>query len=110
VKRIQPVFLAVTIAACLPVAFMVPLLAGCQTGTTGLLRPLSTTSEHSITNVVAIVGTTAGTLAPAPYGTAVEGAAAAVIGIVAAWQAFTHRRLAAVEAKTNGNTNQLHNS
>jgi hypothetical protein len=109
-KRIQPAFLAIALASCLPVGLLIPLLGGCQTGTTGLMRPISPTAEHSVTNVVTIVGTTAGAVVPAPWGTAVEGAAAAVLGIIAAWQAVTHKRIQSLEAKTNGNTNQLHNT
>jgi TRAP-type C4-dicarboxylate transport system permease small subunit len=87
-----------TLGACLFVVFVLLLLQGCQAGTTGLTRPLSPEVEHTITNTITAaiaVGTQA---APFPWNSLIGGAGAAFLSLLAAWQAFTHSRVAKTAA------------
>ena len=97
-RKIQPLFLVLLIALWLPAFCLAVSLFGCQTGTTGLLRPLSDSANHSITNTVAIVTSTATGVTPAPYSTAIEAGGAAVLALLAAWQGFTHSKVKILEA------------
>jgi hypothetical protein len=78
------------IALWLPLATTLACLQGCETGTSGPLRPLSPTVEHSITNTVTTISTAAAAAVPVPWSTATEAAAAAVLALLAAWQGLTH--------------------
>lgn len=78
------------IALWLPLLMFLASLQGCETGTTGPLRPLSPTVEHTITNTVTMVSTGAAAALPVPWSTATEAAAAAVLALLAAWQGLTH--------------------
>lgn len=93
----KTVFFSVALALGLPVLLIAPLLFGCQSGTTGLFRPLSASAEKSITNTIVIASGTAATAVGAPYSAAIEGAAAAVLALLAAWQASTHSKLNKLE-------------
>lgn len=95
------VLAAVSIALWLPVLLIVISLQGCETGTTGLIRPISPGVEHSITNVLPAVATTAAAVLPAPFSGAVQATAAAVLALLAAWQGFTHERLKKLAAQSN---------
>ena len=97
-RKIQPLFLVLLIALWLPAFCLAVSLFGCQTGTSGLLRPLSTTAEHGITNTVAIVTTQAAAVVPQPYATAIEAGGAAVLALLAAWQGLTHSKVKVLEA------------
>jgi len=105
-QKIQPAFLVVVVALWLPIWFTVCSLGGCQTGTTGLLRPLSPVAEHAITNSVGIVGQASQQYVPAPYGAAIEAGAAAVLALLAAWQGLTHSKINKLEA-SNSNQNTI---
>jgi Flp pilus assembly protein protease CpaA len=100
----KALFAVTTLALLLPIRLMPLLFSACQSGTTGLLRPLSVTAEHSITNTIAIVSQTASSTVPAPYSTAIEAAAAAALALLAAWQGVTHGKVKALEiVNKNGN-------
>jgi hypothetical protein len=96
-RKIQPAFLAVAVAAWLPLLAFSTVLSGCQTGTSGILRPLSANAEHSITNVVQIASSTAGAVLPSPYGTGAELIGAALLAALAAWQGMTHGKVKTLE-------------
>lgn len=81
------------IALWMPVFLVLCSLSGCQAGTTGLLRPIDTGVEHTITNTIGQVTGTAGQVAPAPFGAAIEAAGAAVLALLAVWQGLTHSRV-----------------
>lgn len=68
-------------------------LSGCQSGTTGLLRPISDSAYTTATNSVNTVTTTANQIIPPPWNTAVEAGGAAVLALLAAWQGLTHSKL-----------------
>jgi hypothetical protein len=97
-RKIQPLFLVLLIGLWLPAFALVVSLFGCQTGSTGLLRPLSDNVNHGITNTVAIVTTQAAAVAPQPYATAIEASGAAVLALLAAWQGLTHSKVKTLEA------------
>lgn len=92
-NRIQPVFLVIVIALWLPIAAVVTSLFGCQAGTTGLFRPMDAQVYGSITNAVTGAATVATGAIPAPFSSAIEAAAAAVLALLAAWQGITHSKL-----------------
>ena len=89
-KRIPPLFLVIIIALWLPCLLMIVSITGCQTGTTGLLRPLSSDANRTFTNSVVTIGQTAAAVAPPPFGAAIEAAGAGVLALLAAWQGITH--------------------
>jgi hypothetical protein len=80
----------VAISLWLPLLMFLASLQGCETGTSGALRPLSPSVEHGITNTVTMVQTAATAALPVPWSTATEAAAAAVLAVLAAWQGLTH--------------------
>jgi hypothetical protein len=80
------------IALWLPCLFLFLAVGGCQSGTTGLFRPVSPSVEHAITNGVPVVVKTVDAVAPFPYNTVVDAGGAAVLALLAAWQGFTHTR------------------
>lgn len=90
----------VGIALWLPVLLLVTSLQGCETGTTGLLRPMSPGVEHGITNVLPNLVTSAATVLPVPFSAAIQATAAAVLALLAAWQGFTHERLKKLAAQS----------
>jgi hypothetical protein len=85
--------LVVGISLWLPVFVILTSLAGCETGSTGLLRPVDSGIEHSLTNTVVQVVAGAQQALPAPYSTAIEAAGAAVLALLAAWQGLTHSKV-----------------
>jgi len=93
------VLATICIALWLPVLLAVSSLQGCQTGTTGALRPFSPGVEHGITNAVPSVAASAAAVLPAPFSGAVQATAAAVLALLAAWQGFTHERLKRLAAQ-----------
>lgn len=93
-------FLGVVLAMIFPAVLMSVAIIGCQSGTTGLLRPMDPTVEKSVTNTVFVATQTAAAVAPAPFSTAIEAGGAAVLGLLAAWQAFTHGKMKIIEANT----------
>lgn len=90
-------FLALTLASWAPFAMIVTGTTGCDTTAPGLLKPISAPVEHTITNTVTIIAQTAPSVLPAPYGTAVEAVAAAILAALAAWQANTHAKVSTLE-------------
>ena len=97
-RKIQPLFLVLLIALWLPAFCLAVSLFGCQTGSTGVLRPLSDNVNHGITNTVAIVTTQAAAVTPQPYAAAIEAGGAAVLALLAAWQGLTHSKVKTLEA------------
>jgi hypothetical protein len=97
ISTLKIALVAVLIACGLVAAF---LLGGCQVGTTGLLRPLSPESEHTITNIVGAVTSSAGAAAPQPIGYGIEVAGGVILSLLAAWQTLTHR--AVTKLRVNG--------
>ena len=89
-RNIQPAFAAIAIAMWLPLLLAVSALGGCQTGTTGPLRPIADTVYTPLTNVITVAVQSAAAAAPAPFGSAAQAAGAAVLALLAAWQAVTH--------------------
>jgi len=89
----------VVIALWLPTLLVISALQGCQMGTTGLFRPIDSNVQHSLTNAVAVVSGVAAGLAPAPLGSAIEAAGAAVLALLAAWQGLTHSKLEKLRAE-----------
>jgi hypothetical protein len=79
---------------------------GCQSGTTGLLRPLSASAYTTATNAIATITLTAAQVAPAPFGNGIELAGGAVLGLLAAWQALSHSRINANTKAINGSSTQ----
>jgi hypothetical protein len=73
-------------------------LSGCQAGTTGALRPIDSTVEHTITNAVTIVTNQVAPQLPVPVSTIAEAAGGAVLALLAAWQVLTHRAVKQLEA------------
>ena len=105
-KKLQPVFLGLVLASSLPFFGLLAITTGCQTGTTGLLRPLSPASEHSITNTITLLTTAGMTVTPAPYSGLVELIGGGALAAIAGWQALTHSRLGNLTKKVNGNNSQ----
>ena len=92
------VLMVLLIALWMPAGLLIMSLAGCQAGTTGLLRPIDSTVEHTITNTVTVASQVAGQAVPFPYGQAVEGLGAAVLALLAMWQGLTHSRVNQLQA------------
>jgi hypothetical protein len=90
------------VALWLPLLTLVSGTVGCQSGTTGLLRPLSSTAYTTATNAVATITFAASQAAPAPFGSGIELAGGAVLGLLAAWQAISHGRIASLTKTVNG--------
>ena len=91
-------YLVATGVALLACAF----LAGCLKGTTGLLRPIAPNVENTLTNTLAAVHFSVAPALPQPYSAATELGAGVILAAMAAWQTFTHRRLASVSKILNG--------
>ena len=85
--------LTLVIALWVPCWLILSTLLGCQTEGTTPPYPIAPAAERVITNTVYVAGTTFGSLAPPPFGTAAEAAAAAVLALLAAWQGITHREV-----------------
>jgi hypothetical protein len=92
-RKSKAVVFAITLALVLPVLWVVLSVVGCQSGSTGLLRPLSPAAEHSITNTIVVASQTAASVVPAPYSTAIEIGSAAILALLSAWQLSTHTKL-----------------
>lgn len=97
-KRAQPLFLVLVIALWLPCWILFLSLAGCESGTSGLFRPVAPGVEHTITNTVTTVQAVAPGVIPQPWSTAVEAGGAAVLALLAAWQGLTHSKVAKLES------------
>lgn len=93
----KTILLVVCIALWLPCILLVSSIGGCQSGTSGLFRPLSPQAEHTLTNGVVFVTRGAGEIAPAPFGAAIEAGGAAVLALLAAWQGLTHAKVKAMK-------------
>jgi len=90
--------LVIAIALWLPAISLCVSLFGCQTGTSGLMRPLDPQVERGVTNTVSILTQTGAAAAPQPIATAIEAGGAAVLALLAAWQGLTHTRVKTLEA------------
>jgi hypothetical protein len=77
------------------------LTSGCETGTTGILRPVSPQVERVLTNGIATVAAVAPAAVPAPYGGLVTIACGAVLAILGAWQGLTHAKVKQLQALNN---------
>lgn len=97
--KLNPVFLAVVIALWLPAVLMMSALFGCAPGSRLPFAPIADQHYSSVTNTIATIGTVGGAAAPAPFGVAIQGAAAAVLALLAAWQAVTHKKLETIAGK-----------
>jgi hypothetical protein len=93
----------VVIALWMPVLFAIGALQGCQAGTTGLLRPIDSKVEHSLTNAVATASSVAAGVVPQPWASAIEAGGAAVLALLAAWQGLTHSKIEKLRAETSAN-------
>jgi hypothetical protein len=89
----------VVIALWLPALLTISALQGCQAGTTGLLRPIDSNAEHSLTNAVATASSVAAKVVPQPWATAVEAGGAAILALLAAWQGLTHSKIEKLQAE-----------
>lgn len=92
-RKSKAVLFAIMLGLLLPLLLLVLSVVGCQSGTTGLLRPLSATAEHSITNTIVVASQTAASVVPAPYSTVIEVGASAILALLSAWQLSTHEKL-----------------
>jgi hypothetical protein len=101
--------LVIGIALWLPLMLFVASLQGCETGTTGVLRPIAPSVEHTITNVVTVASQTVAPALPFPWNNAAEAGGAAVLALLAAWQGLTHSRVKHLTSSTdkqNGEMNE----
>ena len=85
--------LVVALAAWLPIVVIMAALFGCQTGTTGLARPLSDTAYTTATNTVTTVERIATEVVPAPWAEIFRVACGVAIAGLTAWQTWTHSRI-----------------
>jgi hypothetical protein len=86
----KTILVVVLIALWLPVLAVLSTLGGCESGTSGALRPMAPQVEHTITNTITTIQTAATAAVPPPWSTAVEAGGAAVLALLAAWQGLTH--------------------
>jgi hypothetical protein len=108
VKRLQPLFASIVVVTYLPLAAIVLGGLGCETGTTGIARPLSPAAEHTITNTITVLGQTGVEVIPAPWGTIFGAATGSILALLAAWQTLTHSRVRTLQ--TNNNTSKNKNT
>jgi hypothetical protein len=101
VNRFRTVVAVVAISLWLPLAWLLASITGCAQGSSGLLRPLSPSAEHALTNSLGSVAQAAPAVLPVQYSVPVQAAAAAVLALLAAWQGMTHRRLEVLASKTS---------
>jgi hypothetical protein len=106
VKRHQPLFLIVVLTSGLLGGSTLLSLTGCQSGTTGLLRPIDPTAYQTVTNTIVIASQTAGSALPAPWGTAAEVAGASILALLAAWQGISHGQIKTLAANNPGPNNK----
>jgi hypothetical protein len=92
-RKLKAIFAVLGLTVSLPLLTAPLLFGGCQSGTTGLLRPLSPAAEHSITNTIVVASQTAAAVVPAPYSTVIEVGSAAILALLSAWQLSTHEKL-----------------
>jgi len=92
-NRYKTVFLVVGIALWMPGVWLLSSLTGCAQGSSGLLRPLSDSANHAITNAIGGVAQAAPAVLPFQYNLPIQAAAAAALALLAAWQGVTHRKL-----------------
>lgn len=97
--KLNPVFLAVVIALWLPAVLLCSALFGCAPGSHPPFAPIADQHYATVTNTVATISTVGAAAAPAPFGVAIQGAAAAVLALLAAWQAVTTKKIQALSAK-----------
>jgi hypothetical protein len=94
--------LGLVLLAC----FVILALCGCQTGTTGALRPIDAETFSSITNTIVGTVRAAGAVLPPPLGTIFEGVGAVAVAGLALWQTITHKSVgvntAAITKLQNG--------
>jgi hypothetical protein len=100
-KKVNPVFLAVVIALWLPAVLLCSALFGCAPGSHPPFAPIADQHYTTLTNTVQTISQVGGAAAPAPFGTAIQGASAAVLALLAAWQAVTSKKLETLSAKTD---------
>jgi hypothetical protein len=93
--------LVVALAAWLPIVVIMAALFGCQTGTTGLARPLSDTAYTTATNTVTTVERIATDVIPAPWAEIFRVVCGVAIAGLTAWQTWTHSRITKI---ANGQT------
>jgi len=98
-KKAQPLFLGLVAAAAVFAAITLASITGCESGTTGVLRPISPTVEHTITNIITTITTAAPAVVPQPYAIAIEGVGAVILALLAAWQGISHQK---IKLLTNG--------
>jgi hypothetical protein len=103
----KPILLVLSLLCILAAAVLCLLCTGCESGTTGVLRPIDAQVEHSITNSVATALQVNKAVVPAPWSTIFAAGGGAGLTLLAAWQAMTHRKVAENKAaiaatKTNG--------
>lgn len=105
-KRIHPVVLVLLISFWLPAMLILMSIAGCETGTSGLPSPIAQQPYSVITNVVTLESKAASSTLPAPWSTAAEAGAAAVLSLLAAWQGITYSKLQTLAQNNPGTDNK----
>jgi hypothetical protein len=95
------VFLAVAIALWLPAVLLCSALFGCAPGSHPPFAPIASEHYTTLTNTVQTVGQIGAAAVPSPFGTAIQGFSAAVLALLAAWQAVTSKKLETLSAKTD---------
>lgn len=99
-KKINPVFLALVIGLWLPAVLLFGSLFGCVADAPGLFKPMTPQAYTMATNIASTISGQVAPAVPAPFGVALQGTAAAVLALLAAWQAITHRKLEEISAQT----------
>jgi len=100
-KKFQPLFLIVVIALWIPALLLALSIAGCETGSTGLARPIAPGLYATTTNIVVVASQAAQSVLPAPWSTAAEAGGAAVLALLAAWQGVTHSKIRSLTTNNN---------
>lgn len=75
------------------------LFAGCQSGTTGLVRPMDPQTYSTITNVITIGTNSVAPALPAPANWIAEAVGGLALAGLAFWQTLTHKTAAANTTK-----------
>lgn len=99
-RKINPVFLTLVIGLWLPAVLIFGSLFGCVADAPGPFKPLTPSAYSTATNIAGTISTQVAPAVPQPFGAALQGTAAAVLALLAAWQAFTHRKLEEISAQT----------
>jgi hypothetical protein len=88
-----PIVPVLLIALWLPAVYTLSSLTGCVADAPGLPRAITPQAYSIATNTVTILGQSAAQVLPPPFSLAIQGFAAAVLALLAAWQGYTHRKL-----------------